>query len=181
MLDATMDEAEALVALANLLDTLSHNPYDIALHAQHISIAAQTGLDDQVHSAREMMTGFWAAGEDVWLPLIEYKLNSTDLNTLNGVSEVLALFDQAEADYLCASYTHSYPSHQCRHKVVFQAIQILRKHLDFLIERYTHFVNLDINPEELGDVFSTEWTRAAIKKVVSKCSNHLTEASVRVL
>ena len=172
-----MDETEALEALASLLETLSQNPYDISVHAQHIRVAAQTGMDDQVHSAREMMTGLWAAGEDIWLPLIEDNLKDTDVNTLAGTSEVLALFNRAEADYLCTSYLYSYTPTAIPIKVVIQAIQILKKHLDFLIERHTHFANLDMKPDDLGEMFSQDWTRVAIEQVVSKGSGHLTEAS----
>ena len=97
-----MDQANALEALSNVLDNLSQNPYDISLHAKHIAVAAKTGAKDHVQSARQMMTGYLAAGEDVWIPLLEEKQNSADLNTLAGVSETLALYNRAEEDYLCA-------------------------------------------------------------------------------
>jgi hypothetical protein len=97
-----MDETEALEALATLLDSLAQNPYDISLHAQHIELAAKTGLEDQVQSARQMMTSFWPAGEEVWLPLLEAKQTATDLESLEGVAKVAALYDRAEQDYLCA-------------------------------------------------------------------------------
>jgi hypothetical protein len=99
----TMDEAESLEALSNILTSISENPYDFALHVQHINVAETLGEEqqDQALSAREMMTGFWAAGEEVWYPLINAKKASVDMETEEGVAEVLDLYEKAEDDYLC--------------------------------------------------------------------------------
>jgi hypothetical protein len=43
-----------------------------------------------------------AAVEEVWLALIQGKEDTLDLNTANGVEELLALYELAEQDYLCA-------------------------------------------------------------------------------
>ena len=98
-----MDEAAALEALSNILTSISETPYDFSLHVQHINVAETLGEDqqDQALSAREMMTGFWAAGEEVWLPLINAKKASVDLDTEEGVAELLELYEKAEDDYLC--------------------------------------------------------------------------------
>ena len=98
-----MDEAESLEALSNILTSISENPYDFSLHVQHINVAETLGEDqqDQALSAREMMTGFWAAGEEVWFPLINAKKGAVDLDTEEGVAEVLEVYEKAEDDYLC--------------------------------------------------------------------------------
>lgn len=98
-----MDGVESLEALSNILTSISENPYDFPLHVQHINVAETLGEDqqDQALSAREMMTGFWAAGEEVWLPLINAKKASVDLDTEEGVAEVLEVYEKAEDDYLC--------------------------------------------------------------------------------
>jgi hypothetical protein len=98
-----MDEAESLEALSSILTSISENPYDFSLHVQHINVAETLGegQQDQALSAREMMTGFWAAGEEVWIPLISHKKASVDLDTEEGVAEVLEVYEKAEDDYLC--------------------------------------------------------------------------------
>lgn len=98
-----MGEAESLEALSTILTSISDNPYDFPLHVQHINVAEALGdsQQDQALSAREMMTGFWAAGEEVWLPLINAKKTSVDLDTEDGVAEVLEVYEKAEDDYLC--------------------------------------------------------------------------------
>lgn len=97
-----MDEAQTLDALANALTELSEKPLDISLHAQHIRLAQSVeGAEAEQLSAFEMLTDFLAAGESVWFSLIRAKEASVDLNTSNGVGELLALYDRAEADYLC--------------------------------------------------------------------------------
>lgn len=104
---STMDESQSLDALANVLNELAEKPLDISLHAKHIHLAQSLeGMDSEVHSAMEMFSNFYAAGEDVWLALIKAKANTVDLETANGVGELLALYARAEADYLCTPYFH---------------------------------------------------------------------------
>ena len=96
-----MDEADALEALAGVLTSLTGNPYDITLHAQHVRLARETGMDDQLEAALDMVTAFWAAGDYVWLPLLDSKRNAVDLDSTKGIKAMLALFERAEGDYLC--------------------------------------------------------------------------------
>lgn len=103
-MDVAMDEADSLEALSGVLERLTENPYDISLHAEHIRIARATNLDDQVESALEMMTAFWAAGESVWLPLLERKTSTGDLESPEDLQAILDLYARAEQDYLCECY-----------------------------------------------------------------------------
>ena len=105
MSDVDMNEADSLEALSAVLERLNDNPYDIALHAEHIRLAHQTGIEDQVESAFDMMTVFWAAGEDVWLPLIKRKLGHSNLDAAEDLRAILELFTRAEQDYLCECQT----------------------------------------------------------------------------
>ena len=95
-----MDESESLDAVAELLNELGNDLYNVSLHVKHIQQCAQIG-ESHVQLAREMFVSSLAAGEDVWLPLIEQKLSTEDLESLHGLKNVLAIFDQAENDYLC--------------------------------------------------------------------------------
>ncbi|OCH91935.1 RNA-binding protein Prp24 [Obba rivulosa] len=151
-----MEEADALEALGNVLERLTENPYDISLHAEHIRIANATGLDEQAESALDMFTAFWAAGDEIWLPLIDRKLKSANLESEEGLNAVLGLFERAEQDYL--------------------SIPLLQRHLEFLIERHEHYSTAEQKPEDLGELFSTEWTRAAISAVVSQGAGHLSRS-----
>jgi hypothetical protein len=96
-----MDEEQALEALSNVISALSETPFDLSLHAQHIQLAAATGMDDQVRAARETLTSYYACSDDVWLPLIEDKKSSVDLDTISGALSVLSVYKRAEDDYLC--------------------------------------------------------------------------------
>ena len=93
-----MDEAEALDALASLLTELSQRPYDISLHVKHLRIASECG---ESNSALEMFTNFLAAGDEIWLPLIESKEGAEDIASPEVVREVLELYSRAEEDYIC--------------------------------------------------------------------------------
>lgn len=100
---------DSLNALSNILSQIAEEPYDVALHIQHIQLAqSDPGLDTELKSAMEMMTEFLAADpEHVWLPLIKQKEESLDLDTTTGVEELLALYERAERDYLCESLNFS--------------------------------------------------------------------------
>ena len=102
-----MDEADSLEALANTLTLLTDNPYDISLHSQHVRLAREAGMEDQLEAAFDMITTFWAAGDYVWLPLLDLKIKTADLDTAEGLKSVLELFERAEGDYLC-EYSEAY-------------------------------------------------------------------------
>ncbi|KAI0301111.1 hypothetical protein B0F90DRAFT_1810154 [Multifurca ochricompacta] len=149
-----MDEEQALEALSNVISSLSETPFDLSLHAQHIQLAAATGLDDQVHAARETFATYYACTDDVWLPLIEAKKNLEDINSVEGVLSVLQIYNRAENDYF--------------------SIPLLRQHLDFLIDRYAHFSSSNLAPVLPEDPFSKEWTRDALRAVVAQGVGHIT-------
>ncbi|KAG5726870.1 hypothetical protein E4T56_gene1120 [Termitomyces sp. T112] len=149
-----MDEAQSLDALAKLLNDLSERPYDINLHIQHFKLAKSLeGMESQVISACEMLVDFLAAGEQIWSILINAKEKTVDLETKEGVEELLALYSRAESDYL--------------------SIPILQRHMQFLIDRHEHYSGENLKPAALGDLFSTDWTRIAIAEVVKKGVGHL--------
>ena len=90
-------EDEYLQKLSDLLNELSSKPYDYSLHAQHVQLSITSKAPDQVISAGKLMTTFWLAGDEVWLPIIDAKLAETSPN----VEDVLAVFEEAETNYLC--------------------------------------------------------------------------------
>lgn len=99
-----MDEVQSLDALAKLLNDLSEKPYDINLHIQHLQLAKSLeGMESQITTACEMLVDFLAAGEQVWSILIDAKEKVVNLETKEGVEELLALYSRAESDYLCTS------------------------------------------------------------------------------
>ncbi|KAG6903150.1 hypothetical protein C0995_004697 [Termitomyces sp. Mi166 len=151
-----MDEARSLDALAKLLNDLSERPYDLNLHIQHFQLAKSLeGMESQVTSACEMLVDFLAAGEQIWTTLIDAKAKVVDLETKEGVEELLALYSRAESDYL--------------------SIPILEKHLQFLIDRHEYYSGENTKPAALEDFFSTAWTRTAIAEIVKKGAGHLTK------
>lgn len=101
-MDDSANTSDGLDALANLLTELSVNSFDINLHVQHINMARSLDMEPQVVVAQEMAASFLAVGDDVWLPLIQAKTSSANLENPADVLEVLELYTRAEADYLCA-------------------------------------------------------------------------------
>ena len=98
-----MDDSHSLDALANILNDVAEKPYDVPTHARHIRLTQSLeGMESEINSAMEMMTQFLAAGEEIWLPLINAKMQEVDLDTEEGVVELLALYTRAESDYMCA-------------------------------------------------------------------------------
>ncbi|TFK73607.1 hypothetical protein BDN72DRAFT_761449 [Pluteus cervinus] len=152
-----MDVTQSLDDLANVLTELSEKPLDIGLHVRHIHLAQSLEGDEAgLNGAREMMTDFLAADEAVWVPLIDSRHKSVDLDTLNGVEELLNLYERAEEDYL--------------------SIPLLQRHLQFLIDRHEHYVSEGTRPDDLGEVFTAGWTRNAIGEVVKKGLVHLAQS-----
>ncbi|KAJ6584742.1 hypothetical protein B0H19DRAFT_1319016 [Mycena capillaripes] len=153
-----MNESQSLDALANVLSQLESKPFDFALHATHIQLTQSLeGMQEDALSAMEMMTSFFAAGEDVWLALIKTKEETVDLDSANGVEELLALYKRAEEDYL--------------------SIPILKRHAEFILERCEHYSETE-KPQELGELFSADWTRTALGEVVDKGIWHLTQSHI---
>lgn len=110
--EMAVDQTNALEALSSVLTRLTENPYDVTIHAEHVRVAQETGLEEQVEQALEMYTGFWAAGDYVWLPLLDKKLKDADLDSAEGIMDVLALFDKAEVDYLCMYCSSCHYQHE---------------------------------------------------------------------
>ncbi|KAJ6619546.1 hypothetical protein B0H10DRAFT_2367855 [Mycena sp. CBHHK59/15] len=147
---------DSLDALSNVLSELEDKPYDLTLHATHIRLTQSLeGLQEDALSAMEMLTSFYAAGEEIWLALIKAKETTLDFNTANGVEELLALYKRAEADYL--------------------SIPILKRHVELIIARYEHYLETD-KPRELGELFTVDWTRKALEEAVNKGIGHLTQS-----
>ncbi|KAH9985865.1 hypothetical protein BJV77DRAFT_1031067 [Russula vinacea] len=143
-----MDEEQALEALSNVISALSETPFDLSLHVKHIQLAVAAGMDDQVREARDTLTAYYACGDDVWLPLIEDKKSAADLEHIQ----------RAEDDYLCTHLLHP----------------LLRQHIDFLIDRHSHFSSLDAIPSCQTTILH-EWTREALRAVVAQGVNHITQ------
>ncbi|KAF8180050.1 hypothetical protein K438DRAFT_1977016 [Mycena galopus ATCC 62051] len=103
----------------------------------------------------EMMTSFFAIGEDVWLTLLKAKEETLDLDSTNGVEELLALYKHAEEDFLL--------------------ITILKRHAEFILARCEGYAETE-KPQELGELFLDNWTRNALGEVVNKGISHLTQS-----
>jgi hypothetical protein len=56
------------------------------------------------------------------------------------------------------------------------AVPVLKKHVEFILARYEHYLETE-KPEEMGELFSVEWTRKALGEVVDKGVWHLTQVS----
>ncbi|KAK7056983.1 Splicing factor [Paramarasmius palmivorus] len=154
-----MDEAQALEAFTNVLNQLSEHPYDFSLHLQHIHIAKTLeGMEAEALAALETFTTFYAAGDEVWIPLIENKEEKSDFSSVADVTELLALYERAEADYL--------------------SIPILKRHMEFIIQRHRSYGEGEPKPDEFGELFSTEWARLALTDIVNKGLGHLTQSHV---
>ncbi|KAK1236238.1 Splicing factor [Marasmius sp. AFHP31] len=155
-----MDDEQALEAFTNILNVLSEKPYDLSLHLQHIRVAnTLEGMETEAKAALETFTSFYAAGDEVWMPLIDAKESSTDMNSAQSVLELLALYEQAEGDYL--------------------SIPLLKRHIEFVVSRFEEYASGgSAKPEEFGEIFSVEWTRQHLTDVVNKGTGHITESDL---
>lgn len=172
-----MDEAQSLEAVATILGEISAKPFDLSLHLRHIELAKTLDdLESQI-TAFQMASQFLAVVDDIWLPFIDAKEKSVDLETQEGVEELLGTYALAEADYLC-EYSWQ-PTGISFQRTNILAIPILQKHLNYVLEQYAKYEGEEKvpKPEALGELFSTTWTRAALQEIVSKGIEHLTEVS----
>ena len=96
-----MDEAQALEAVANILGEILSKPLDLSLHLRHIELARTLDDLESQLTAFQMVSEFLAVGDEVWLPYLDAKAKSVDLETENGAEELLQLYEKAEGDYLC--------------------------------------------------------------------------------
>ncbi|VDB84644.1 unnamed protein product [Peniophora sp. CBMAI 1063] len=146
-----MDDLEAL---SDVLTKLSEEPYDLPTHIQHINLAASAG-EEQANEAREMFTAYWAAGDEVWSPLIDAKKRSSNPDSVSGAQEVHELYEKAEGDYI--------------------SIPILRSHAQFLVDRHAHFS--PNGAADSVDAFSTPWTRMMLKSVMTRAMKDISKSN----
>ncbi|KIJ45650.1 hypothetical protein M422DRAFT_29753 [Sphaerobolus stellatus SS14] len=108
--------ADALETLSRLLTSISESPYSLELHARHVQLASAPELADQLDGAVQLLTQFYAATDEVWLPYLQYKLRhlglpddlvgsedtTLDLShiTLEALLDIQELFRKAADDYL---------------------------------------------------------------------------------
>ncbi|EJT99026.1 hypothetical protein DACRYDRAFT_24111 [Dacryopinax primogenitus] len=114
--DAQMssNDADAFVALSNLLDSITATPMNRSLHIQHLALCKSTPvLAAQLGTARDMYTSLLAVPESVWLPILDERTQETSIEELEAVNAMHELFVKAETDYL--------------------SIEILKRHATFLI------------------------------------------------
>jgi hypothetical protein len=60
------------------------------------------------------------------------------------------------------------------------AFSILRKHLEFLLDRHDYFSGLEVEPDSLGELFSDSWTQEAMADVVSKGAGDISQVSTLI-
>lgn len=156
-------ESQALEALNKHLTALVESPLDLDLHVKHIELAHATKDEIVIQSARELLADNLAATADVWLPWIQQKMDSLDVEKPEEVMDLMALFLRAEQDYLCAWLT---PSHSQASPHSPSAIPILQKHLEFLTETHDKYASGAPKPAELEQEFTAEWTRVMIEHVL---------------
>jgi hypothetical protein len=117
-LSHTMNATDALESLSTLLTSLSESPYSLELHAKHIQLASLPELADQFEDATQLMSNFYAATDEVWLPFVQRKIGrlgilddfesaeeplSVNLGdvSVETVLDVLESFRKAANEYLC--------------------------------------------------------------------------------
>ncbi|KAH7344575.1 hypothetical protein B0J17DRAFT_712238 [Rhizoctonia solani] len=147
------DEGALLEQLSSVLTELQANPYNLAKHYEHIRLASSLpGMEEQAISAREMMVETWAAPEDVWLPLLDHKINAAGNLTVEAFNEMTKWFERAEADYF--------------------SIEILHKHMEFILNVST------LGNDELQALLTRDTVRELLRTIVLKGSGHITKCNM---
>ncbi|KIY71712.1 RNA-binding protein Prp24 [Cylindrobasidium torrendii FP15055 ss-10] len=149
---------KGLTELADVLGAISETPLDYSLHVKNVALAKSLeGMEAELVSALETFTQFYAAGEDVWTALIENKTKTVDLDSESGWKELLALYEQAEGDYL--------------------SISIMKKHAQLLVDTFNKYEEgEEMKPAQLGEMFSERWMRIALNALAKKSIGHITQA-----
>jgi len=57
------------------------------------------------------------------------------------------------------------------------AFSILKRHLEFLVDRHEYFSGLEVKPDNLGELFSDSWTQEAMENVVSSFAGDISQVS----
>jgi len=68
-------------------------------------------------------------------------------------------------------------SRTCQTDGLHVALLILNKHLEFLVDRHEYFSELEVKPDNLGELFSDSWTQEAMADVVSKGAGDISQVS----
>lgn len=188
-----MDATDALESLSTLLTSLSESPYTLELHAKHIQLASLPELADQYEDATQLMTNFFAATDQVWLPFLQRKIKrlgipddfefseepllvKLDEISVELVLDVLESFRKAADDYLCERLP-------CASRLGYiicicsTAIPILRKEIKFLIVLHASFI-ADASNSDLEPLLGENAVRLSIASAAGQGLLHLTQVSL---
>ncbi|GJJ09530.1 hypothetical protein Clacol_003753 [Clathrus columnatus] len=171
-MDVDVSVSNALDELSNVLSAIAESPYSLGLHAKHISLATSPDLSDQLESATELLTSFFAAPSHVWLAYLQSKMSKLgipdDLNYEEPVALDLKNVDPSSLDDLFECFRKATSDYLSQFD---SAIPVLQKQIQLLISLHAFARS---NPQ-LEPLLSEENTRSAIDAAVSQGLGHLTQ------
>ncbi|KZT61784.1 hypothetical protein CALCODRAFT_490685 [Calocera cornea HHB12733] len=159
--DATEDaqmssgDADAFVALSNLLDSITAAPLNRSLHIAHLALCQATpALAAQLSTAQDMYTSLLAVPENVWIPILEEKTAETSIAELDSVAAMHDLFVKAEGDYF--------------------SIEILKRHATFL----TTVSEITLSEDGISmDGYDEEGIREKLQEIVNRAEGDMSRGS----
>ncbi|KZO99622.1 hypothetical protein CALVIDRAFT_534036 [Calocera viscosa TUFC12733] len=148
-------DAEAFVALSNLLDSITASPLNRSLHIAHLALCKATpALAAQLATAQDMYTSLLAVPENVWLPILEEKTAETSIAEPESVGAMHDLFVKAEADYF--------------------SVEILKRHATFL----TTVSEVTLSEDGISmDGYAEEGIRDKLQEIVNRGEGDLSRGS----
>ncbi|KAG8854312.1 Splicing factor [Tulasnella sp. 330] len=175
---------QALEAISGVMTRLAEKPMSYRLHYQNIVLAWSAGMEEELETARKVLTTYLAASDsthtlvlsrslfeqtienynviyiDIWLPLLEraVALASADTASAQDCVEAEALFERAENDYI--------------------SIPVLKLHLDFLFGWASRISDPDIpHPDGLAELYASDAVSDRARVVVEKGARHLSKSN----
>ncbi|KDQ16839.1 hypothetical protein BOTBODRAFT_129777 [Botryobasidium botryosum FD-172 SS1] len=154
--EAAAAVSRAMDTLENVLPALASSPFSSSLHYQCIAAATIVGFQKELNEAREGLVTYLAAPDDVWLPLLQNKVDMlADSRSAEAAEETDDLFVRASIDYF--------------------SIPILKAYLTFLVSQRTLLRESRNPPENYDVLFSRQAVMEKAVYIVQQGAGHLTE------
>ncbi|KAG8941856.1 Splicing factor, partial [Tulasnella sp. 408] len=157
--DGGNEAMQALEALPGALTAVQETPLAFKLHYRAIGLIWATAMDDQIQAARINLTNHLAAGDDIWIPLLESMIGQTTGPDpeIDAFIDVEEMFMKAERDYL--------------------SIPILKLHSEYLAQQVARAASGSENlPDGFLELYSVELASARMKALAAKAEAHLAKS-----
>ncbi|KIO31343.1 hypothetical protein M407DRAFT_220481 [Tulasnella calospora MUT 4182] len=150
---------QALEALPEVLTSVQETPLAYKLHYRAIALVEAAGMEDQLQAARINLTNYLAAGDDIWIPLLESKIAQTTGSDaeIDAFIDVEEMFLKAERDYL--------------------SLPILKIHSEYLVQQVARAASSSEDlPDGFDELYAVQSVSARMKGLATKAEVHIAKS-----